>query len=75
MFKDKFIKITQFTIKLMKVKAKKFKLANSSEVKYVPNFLSKKEAKDLFKDLKDNVPWTYGIYKMYGKEIKTPRLL
>ena len=46
-------------------------------VQYFPNFLSKNMQKDLTSELLDSgdVPWKHGIYKMYGKEIPTPRLL
>ena len=54
---------------------KKYKLEDGGEIKYIKDFINKKDAQKLFNDLKNNVPWTHGIYKMYGKEIKTPRLL
>ena len=50
-------------------------LQGGGKVTYIPNCISKKNSKDLMEHLKEQIPWTHGIYKMYGKEIKTPRLL
>ena len=44
-------------------------------VEYYPNFLKTKKADSLYQYMKDNIPWEHGIYKMFGKDIKTPRLL
>lgn len=51
------------------------KLPGGGTVKFFPKFLTKKGADELFKDLKKNPNWIRGIYKMFGKEIPTPRLL
>ena len=37
--------------------------------------LNKEESDNLYKKLLDKIPWEQGVYKMYGKEVKTPRLL
>jgi alkylated DNA repair dioxygenase AlkB len=50
-------------------------LDDKSEIKYTKNFLSEKDANNLFDELKNNIPWTQGIYNMFGKPVKTPRLL
>ena len=50
-------------------------LQDGGKVIYIPNCISKQNSKDLMEHLKEQIPWTHGIYKMYGKEIKTPRLL
>lgn len=50
-------------------------LDDKSEVKYTKQFLSNSDSEKLFQELKTIVPWTHGIYKMFGKPIKTPRLL
>jgi alkylated DNA repair dioxygenase AlkB len=50
-------------------------LGNGAEVKYVKDFLTEQEAGDLISELQNRVPWTHGVYKMFGKPIKTPRLL
>ena len=51
------------------------KLRNKAEVKYIKDFIGPKDAKKLMKELKEKVPWTHGVYKMFGKSIKTPRVL
>lgn len=53
----------------------KFELEDDGEIIYIKNFLNEKNSDELFQKLKNNVPWTHGIYKMFGKPIKTPRLL
>lgn len=50
-------------------------LQDGGKVIYIKNFITKKKSEDLMIHLKEHVPWTHGIYKMYGKDIKTPRLL
>jgi alkylated DNA repair dioxygenase AlkB len=52
-----------------------FNLDNVSTIKYYRNFVPKKLHDELFKELSDDVPWTHGVYKMFGKPVKTPRLL
>lgn len=52
-----------------------YNLDTESTIKYYQNFIPKKLHDELFKNLSKNVPWTHGIYKMFGKPIKTPRLL
>ena len=52
-----------------------YKLENNSNVIYISNFISKEFSKKLYDELKNNIPWTHGIYKMFEKSIKTPRLL
>jgi alkylated DNA repair dioxygenase AlkB len=53
----------------------KYNLDKKSNVHYYKDFLSKKEADELFIHLKSLNEWTHGEYNMYGKIIKTPRLL
>lgn len=53
----------------------KIKLDDESTIIYVKNFITKNEAKQLFDELKSDVNWTYGVYNMFGKPVKTPRLL
>tara|TARA_B100001093_G_scaffold517631_1_gene599803 strand:- start:2404 stop:3003 length:600 start_codon:yes stop_codon:yes gene_type:complete len=38
-------------------------------------FLSETKSDKLYNELLKDLPWEHGIYKMYGKEVKTPRLL
>jgi len=66
--------IRQKTVKISQTETK-LNLLNNSIVEYYPNFLNPKEAKALFDDLLTHPHWTQGIYKMYGKDIPTPRLL
>lgn len=54
---------------------KTYNLGDSSKVIYTPNFLTKKESQQLFKELKSTIPWTQGSYVMFGKPVKTPRML
>lgn len=54
---------------------KKYHLDDDSVIEYLENFITKKLHDDLFKELSNEVPWTYGVYNMFGKPIKTPRLL
>lgn len=51
------------------------KLDKDSELKYYENFLSENDQNKLIKELKSKIPWTHGVYNMFGKPIKTPRLL
>ena len=51
------------------------KLDESSEIIYIENFLNKQFATNLFNELKNNIPWTHGVYKMFGKDAQTSRLL
>lgn len=46
-----------------------------SEYEYYENYLSADECDELIKELLAVVPWTHGVYNMFGKPIKTPRLL
>ena len=52
-----------------------YKLDKESEVLYIKNFVIDSVGKSLFKELKNTVPWEFGTYNMFGKPIKTPRLL
>ena len=42
---------------------------------FMNNFLDKKLASELFYNLIKETPWEQGVYNMFGKEVKTPRLL
>jgi len=55
--------------------SKVYALLNQAEVKYCSKFLDSSESKQLFDELKAKVPWQHGVYNMYGKSVKTPRLL
>ncbi len=48
---------------------------NIGKITYYPNFLNKKKSDKLYHELKNQSFWTHGVYNMFGKEIKTPRLL
>ena len=37
--------------------------------------LSESKSSKLYNKLLENTPWEHGVYKMFGKDIKTPRLL
>lgn len=54
---------------------KVYNLEGGGKVTYIPGFLKSDEATKLLNHLKIKVDWTHGVYKMYGKEINTPRLL
>jgi alkylated DNA repair dioxygenase AlkB len=45
-----------------------------AEVSYFPEFLTEKESQELAATLAKETPWQQQVLKMYGKEIKTPRL-
>lgn len=48
---------------------------DSGRIEYIPDFLTQQKAAELYDHLLNNVNWDQGAYKMYGKVIKTPRLL
>jgi alkylated DNA repair dioxygenase AlkB len=50
-------------------------LENKSKIIYIPNFISSSESKKLYDDLINNPNWMQGTYQMFGKPVKTPRLL
>ena len=50
-------------------------LENNSKVIYIPNFISSSESKKIYDDLIKNPNWMQGTYQMFGKPVKTPRLL
>jgi alkylated DNA repair dioxygenase AlkB len=56
-------------------KSCKVKLDNNSKVEYISTFISKKDADKLYNHLLKIVPWVQGEYVMFGKPVKTPRLL
>ena len=51
------------------------KMRDDSIVKYIPDFLTKEEGDELYEHLKKQDFWVQGIYKIFGKPYKTPRLL
>jgi alkylated DNA repair dioxygenase AlkB len=59
----------------IEMQRKEIDIGEESTVIYIENFLSDDETVDLFEELKEKVPWTHGIYNMFGKKVKTPRLL
>jgi alkylated DNA repair dioxygenase AlkB len=50
-------------------------LENKSKIIYIPNFISSSESKKLYDELVNNPNWMQGTYQMFGKPVKTPRLL
>jgi len=50
-------------------------LSLGGKVEYIPNFLNSQEKQDLFDHLKNEMKWVSQVYKMYGKDVPTPRLL
>jgi alkylated DNA repair dioxygenase AlkB len=54
---------------------KTIKLADGAVVKYYQNFVSKTDANKLYDGLKDTTDWKHGVYKMFGKDVETPRVL
>ena len=48
---------------------------NIGKITYYSNFLNQKTSDKLYHELKNESFWTHGVYKMFGREIKTPRLL
>jgi len=47
-----------------------------SEIIFIPNFIDEHFCQQLYQELTDpNIPWIQGEYNMYGKTVKTPRLL
>lgn len=57
------------------IDAKTFDLGKGAKVIYIKDFITNEETDDLVKELANKVPWTHGVYNMFGKPIKTPRLL
>lgn len=56
-------------------KCETIKLADEAVVKYYPTFIKEKKANTLYDSLLGDVPWKHGVYKMFGKDVKTPRVL
>lgn len=50
-------------------------LENNSKIIYIPNFISTNESNKIFNDQINNPNWMQGTYQMFGKPVKTPRLL
>lgn len=50
-------------------------IEDNSYIKYIPNFLSDNESKIYYNSLLKESKWEQGTYVMFGKPIKTPRLL
>lgn len=50
-------------------------MLDGGKLTYIKEFMTKEEADKMYNELRDTVPWTHGVYKMWGKEVKTPRLL
>jgi alkylated DNA repair dioxygenase AlkB len=42
---------------------------------YFDTILSETKSIKLYNKLLEKTPWVHGVYKMFGKEVKTPRLL
>mgnify|MGYP005988738927 CR=1 FL=1 len=58
-----------------KIIIKKYKLFDNANINYYKNIISKDESEKLYKFLKLTVPWEQGVYNMFGKPVKTPRML
>lgn len=50
-------------------------IGQKSFIEYNPNFLNEKESQEYLNELLSIKEWQQGVYSMYGKEVKTPRLL
>ena len=50
-------------------------LHNKSKILYIPNFISSTESKKIYDELVNNPNWMQGTYQMFGRPVKTPRLL
>lgn len=50
-------------------------LDEDSCVTYHEDFITKRFQKTLYNELLNDVPWEQGVYQMFGKPVKTPRLL
>lgn len=60
--------------KISFLKHKKNKKNKNGKI-YFDTILSETESFQLYTHLLENTPWMQGVYKMFGKEVKTPRLL
>tara|TARA_B110000261_G_C12965265_1_gene310281 strand:+ start:185 stop:793 length:609 start_codon:yes stop_codon:yes gene_type:complete len=49
--------------------------SNKSAITFISNFLDKETTEKLFNNLTKTTPWEQGVYKMFGRDVKTPRLL
>jgi len=52
----------------------KLRMVNNGEYMYLPNFFPKGESDSFFKTLQTNIEWKQEGMKMYGKDLKFPRL-
>lgn len=55
--------------------AKTIKLADGAVVKYYKDFMDNNASQELYQSLINDVPWQHGVYKMFGKNVNTPRIL
>lgn len=51
------------------------KLEDGAELIYIKNFINQTDSLKIFDELKNKVPWVHGVYNMFGKPVKTPRVL
>ena len=51
------------------------KLEDGAELIYIKNFIESAAANIQLEELKTKVPWVHGVYNMFGKPVKTPRVL
>jgi alkylated DNA repair dioxygenase AlkB len=51
-----------------------YEIKEDGLLKWSPEFISKKEAKELYEHLSKELNWVQGDISMYGKTIKTPRI-
>ena len=63
------------TIEIGKDKTSFLDTENNKGKIFFDKILSESKSKKLYDDIIQNTPLEHGIYKMYGKEVKTPRLL
>lgn len=50
-------------------------IGNNSIVQYYPDFILLEQANNLYQELTQEDFWMQGTYQMFGKPVKTPRLL
>ena len=57
------------------VDIKTTELADGAVVQYYTDFMDNNTSEELYQTLVKDVPWQHGVYKMFGKDVKTPRIL
>ena len=44
-------------------------------IQFIENFIKESKSKKIYDKLIETTPWEQGVYKMFGRDVKTPRLL